>query len=264
LFDISPPVHPRQTNGATKPNSSAQIRINTDIVWYSGDKKMRIRFWILGMALVLFLAPLFTVADNDTSAVLPAGNVTATLTTPPSVSGNGNDYNSGVIELQTGWNLVGIPRRLAEDKNSASLFAHIESAGRSIWTFDPAGKGWKDLTAQDKLSPLDGYFIYSSKPDKVTLSYSVDPLQVPPVKDLQIGWNLVGFSGASDASARDSLLSIRKTWTQVIGWDPEKQRTEDSIINGGNDTHADSRMMVPMRAYWVYVDSPCSLASIGA
>jgi hypothetical protein len=226
---------------------------------------MRSTIWILGLVLVLSLATYTLAADNFTSAVLPTGNITTTLTEPPGVTGSGgNDYNSGVIELNTGWNLVGIPRRLGEEKNTASLFAHIDSAGRSIWTYDPAGKGWKDLIAADKLSPLDGYFIYSAKPDKITLSYSVDPLQVPPVKDLELGWNLVGFSGATNASARDSLLSIRKTWTQVIGWDPVQQKTEDSIINGGNDTHADSRMLIPMRAYWVYADSPCSLASIGA
>jgi len=226
---------------------------------------MRSTIWILGLVLVLSFATYITAADNFTSAALPAGNITTTLTEPPGVIGSGgNDYNSGVIGLNTGWNLVGIPRILAEDKNTASLFAHIDSAGRSIWTYDPAGNGWKDLTAGDKLSPLDGYFIYSANPDTITLSYSVDPLQVPPVKDLELGWNLVGFSGATNASARDSLLSIRKTWTQVIGWDPVQQKTEDSVINGGNDTHADSRMLIPMRAYWVYVDSPCSLASIGA
>jgi len=112
--------------------------------------------------------------------------------------------------------------------------------------------------------PLDGYFVYSAKPEKITLTYTVDPLQVPPVKELIAGWNLVGFSGATPASARDSLLSIRKSWTQVIGWDPSKQQTEQTIINGGNDTHVDSHMLTPMRAYWVYVDGPCSLASIGA
>ncbi len=226
---------------------------------------MRWILWILCLVLGVILGSTGVTADNYTTAAIPADNVTTTVMEQPSAVVPQNDsYNSGIVELKTGWNLVGIPRRLAEDMNTASLFSRIDSAGRSIWTYDPAGKGWKDLTAQDKLFPLDGYFIYSAKPDRVALSYSVDPLQVPPVKDLQTGWNLVGFSGASDASARDSFLSIRKTWTQVIGWDPVQQRTEDSIINGGNDTHADSRMLIPMRAYWVYADSPCSLASIGA
>jgi len=175
-----------------------------------------------------------------------------------------DSYNTGTIELTTGWNLVGIPRRLSEDTNKASVFAEIDSAGRSIWTYNADKGGWIDLTPDDTLMPLDGYFVYSTAPKQVKLSYSVDPLQVPPVKDLTTGWNLVGFSGATEASARDALLSIRKTWTQVIGWNPEKQQTEDTIINGGNGTYTDSTLLVPMRAYWVYTDSPCSLASIGA
>lgn len=227
--------------------------------------KMRCTFLVLGMVLVISLAVASAATDNYTTAALPVNNSSTTLMEPPIMASTGVDsYNSGVVELQPGWNLIGIPRRLAEDNNKASLFSHIDSAGRSIWTYDPSGKGWKDLISDDTLLPLDGYFIYSSKPDKVSLSYSVDPLQVPPVKDLQPGWNLVGFSGATEASARDSFLSIRKTWTQVIGWDPAQQRTEDSIINGGNSTHADSRMLTPMRAYWVFVDTPSSLASIGA
>lgn len=250
--------------GTTEPNSSAQIRFITDIVLFLGDDIMRYMIWVFGMVLILAFSITGVVADNYTTASMPGDNISAGPGLASGNSSGGDSYNSGVIELQKGWNLVGIPRRLAEDSNKASIFSHIDSAGRSIWTYDLAGKGWKDLTAADNLLPLDGYFIYSSKPDKIAVSYSVDPLQVPPVKDLQSGWNLVGFSGATEASARDSLLSIRKTWTQVIGWDPEQQRTEESIINGGNTTHADTRMLTPMRAYWVFVDSACSLASIGA
>lgn len=191
-------------------------------------------------------------------------SVSAENQTAPAVVETVDSYNTGVVDLQTGWNMVGIPRRLNEEKNKAAIFSGVESAGRSIWTYNPDKGGWKDLTAEDTLMPLDGYFIYSSKPDKITLTYTVDPLQVPPVKELVAGWNLVGFSGATAASARDALLSIRKSWTQVIGFDPAKQQMEQTIINGGNDTQADSRMLSPMRSYWVYVDTPCSLASIGA
>jgi hypothetical protein len=211
---------------------------------------MRRNIWIVCLAAIVCICFCIVSAEDDTAPASPD--------TPS------DSYNSGIIELQTGWNLVGIPRRLNEEKNKAIIFSGIESAGRSIWTYNPGDGGWKDLTAEDVLMPLDGYFIYSAKPEKIPLVYTVDPLQVPPVKDLLAGWNLVGFSGATPASARDALLSIRKTWTSVIGWDPSKQQTEQTIINGGNDTHADSQVLTPMRAYWVYVDEPCSLASIGA
>ncbi|HWQ67894.1 MAG TPA: hypothetical protein VN372_13630 [Methanospirillum sp.] len=175
-----------------------------------------------------------------------------------------DSYSSGILDLVTGWNFVGIPRRLGEGKNKATIFSAVESEGRSIWSYETEKGGWKELTADDILMPLDGYFVYSNKPVQIPLSYSIDPLQVPPVKDLAAGWNMVGFSGATPASARDSLLSIRKTWTQVIGWDPSGQKFDETIINGGNGTHADSAMLIPMRAYWVFASDPCSLASIGA
>lgn len=210
---------------------------------------MRWEIWVFGIVTLFILSIGGAYADGEPAAT---------------VSNETNSYNTGIIELQTGWNLVGIPRRLSEETNKASVFSGIDSAGRSIWTYNSDAGGWKDLTAEDTLMPLDGYFIYSAKPENISLSYSIDPLQVPPVKDLTAGWNLVGFSGADEASARDSLLSIRKTWTQVIGWDPAKQQTEESIINGGNGSYTDSSMLIPMRAYWVFTDSPCSLASIGA
>lgn len=215
---------------------------------------MREAFFLSGFILIVLLLGVdITVADTNSTPDSAA------------IDSSGTDgYNSGTINLQTGWNLIGIPRRLSDETNKASVFGSIDSAGRSIWTYNPADGGWKDLTAEDTLSPLEGYFIYSSKPDTVMLSYTNDPLQVPPVKDLETGWNLVGFSGAMEASARDSLLSIRKTWTQVIGWNPDDQKMDTVIINGGNDTYADTRLLLPMRAYWVYIETPSTLASIGA
>ena len=221
----------------------------------SGVGDMRWGILFIGAVFILILGTTGVMAENVTAV----SELSAGAAAPAEDS-----YNSGTVNLQTGWNLVGIPRRLSEENNKASLFGAIDSAGRSIWTYNPATGGWKDLTAEDVLMPLDGYFVYSSKPDKVSLSYTNDPLQVPPVKDLETGWNLVGFSGASEASARDSLLSIRKSWTQVIGWDSATQQVEGVIINGGNDTYADSRLLSPMHAYWVYMDTPSSLASIGA
>jgi hypothetical protein len=174
------------------------------------------------------------------------------------------DYNVGTIDLGTGWNFVSIPRRLAKELNTAAIFTGLDSAGHSIWTYNQKDGGWKDLTAEDRILPLEGYWVYSTGPFTVPLIFSDDPLQVPPVKDMIAGWNMFGFTGNTQASARDSLLSIRNTWTEVIGWDQASQRFETTIVNGGSNEQADSRILMPTRSYWVYVTESCTLASIGA
>ena len=175
-----------------------------------------------------------------------------------------NDYRSGSIDLVSGWNFVSVPRRLADEANKAVIFSGIDSAGHSIWTYNQKEGGWNDLTADDRIQPLEGYWVYSVSPVTVTLTFSDDPLQVPPVKEMLAGWNMFGFTGTSSASARDSLLSIRSSWTEVLGWDPAQQRFETAIINGGSDAHAESRLLQPTRSYWLYVSETCTLASIGA
>ena len=190
------------------------------------------------------------------------GEETIVLSGP--VDQGATDYLSGSVDLVVGWNYVSVPRRLANDANTAAIFTGLESAGHSIWTYNQKDGGWNDLTAEDKILPLEGYWVYSTTPFTVPLRFSDDPLQVPPVKDMIAGWNMFGFTGNTPASARDSLLSIRNTWTEVIGWDPAVQQFEVTIVNGGSNEQADSRMLEPTRSYWVYVTESCSLASIGA
>jgi hypothetical protein len=199
---------------------------------------------------------------------LVSGEESVTGEQTPVLSGPGDqevsDYLNGSINLVAGWNFVSVPRRLANDANTASIFTGLDSAGHSIWTYNQKDGGWNDLTADDKILPLEGYWVYSTTPFRVPLRFSDDPLQVPPVKDMTAGWNMFGFTGNTPASARDSLLSIRNTWTEVIGWDPAIQQFEITIVNGGSNEQADSRMLEPTRSYWVYVTESCSLASIGA
>jgi len=181
--------------------------------------------------------------------------------TMPEVTG---DLYSGSIDLTSGWNFVSVTRRLADSSNTATIFRGIDSAGHSIWTFNQNNGGWNDLTEDEKILPLEGYWVYTTSPVSVPLRFSDDPLQVPPVKDMISGWNMFGFTGSTPASARDSLLSIRNFWTEVIGFDPAMQQFEVTIINGGSNEQVDSRMLLPNHAYWVYVTESCSLASIGA
>ena len=175
-----------------------------------------------------------------------------------------DDYLHGNITLKEGWNFISVPRRLADSANKANLFSGINSSGHSIWTYNQKDGGWNDISAEDKILPMEGYWVYSINPVSLPLQFSDDPLQVPPVKDLGAGWNMFGFTGNTPASARDSLLSIRSLWTEVIGWNEGKQQFETTIVNGGSNDMADSRLLLPSHAYWLFVNESCSLASIGA
>ncbi len=213
---------------------------------------------LLSIICIIFSLSVFSVSGE----VMETGEEITVFTEP--VSQEVTDYLIGTIELDSGWNFVSIPRRLAKEVNTASIFNGLDSAGHSIWTYNQKDGGWNDLTAEDRILPLEGYWVYSTGSFTVPLSFSDDPLQVPPVKDMIAGWNMFGFTGNIPASARDSLLSIRNTWTEVIGWDRTNQRFETTIVNGGSNEMADSRMLEPTRSYWVYVTESCSLASIGA
>jgi hypothetical protein len=65
-----------------------------------------------------------------------------------------SDYLNGAIDLVSGWNFVSVPRRLAQGANTASIFTGIDSAGHSIWTYNQAEGGWKDLTSMKRYSPM--------------------------------------------------------------------------------------------------------------
>ncbi len=217
------------------------------------------KIWLLWFGCILLCLCTGLVYGEENAS---AGEIT-TLAEPPALNVD-TDYLSGSIDLVQGWNFMSVPRRLADDSNTAAIFTGLESAGHSIWTYNKKEGGWNDLTAEDKILPLEGYWVYSSSPSTVKLQFSDDPLQVPPVKDMTAGWNMFGFTGNTPASARDSLLSIRNAWTEVIGWDPAVQQFETTIVNGGSNEQADSRMLLPTHSYWVYVTESCSLASIGA
>lgn len=187
------------------------------------------------------------------------GNETlVTAPSPPS-----NDAGSG-ITLHEGWNLVSTPRTLDKNANTAKIFSDVGAQGHSIWTYDSEKGGWIDLTQDDIIKPLHGFWIYSVQRQWVPLTYNSDPLVVPPSRKLVSGWNLVGLSGVHDATARDAFLSVRKLWTNIIGWDEEKQGYESSILNGGDEGSNEMTTLKTGNAYWVFMTESGTMAALDA
>ena len=168
------------------------------------------------------------------------------------------------IMLYEGWNLVATPRTLAKTAHSAKIFSDVDAQAHSIWTYDSEKGGWIDLGQDDVIRPLYGYWIYTTQNQWIPLTYNTDPLMVPPSRTLVEGWNLVGLSGVRDATARDAFLSVRKAWTNIIGWSEENQSYEATILNGGDEGSNEMTTLSTGNAYWVFLTEPGIMAALDA
>ncbi len=174
----------------------------------------------------------------------------------------GNYVGEGnVIPLSQGWNFISVPRTLASGLDTAAVFSGVSMVGRPMYSYD-AVAGWKTLRADDPLSPLMAYWVYSETPCTVPLTFDPDPVSTPPERTLAQGWNAVGFTGFSPTSARNAFLSIVDEWSCAIGFGAGEQRYEVSFINGAQGAHGDGRDLEPMQGYWVFMRSAGRLCAI--
>jgi hypothetical protein len=203
---------------------------------------------------------------NDYTGKTVAATTTVTIaepTTPtpiptiPSIS-----YD---LHLYPGWNFISTPRTLVNGENTAlQVFQSVNTAAHSVFTYDASSNAWKSYTGSDIVKPLDGIWIYSTDNIILALKLNPDPLQTPPVKALSPGWNAIGFSDISPATARDTLSSIQDSWSILIGYDASSGKYDTSIIKDGSGTHSDTQNMNPTKGYWIYLNRAGDLAAIGA
>ncbi len=169
------------------------------------------------------------------------------------------------LTLHPGWNFISVPRLLAAGNDTAAIFAGVRTDNRSIFRYDTAAGDWVALDKDDRIAPLEGFWIYSVGPTTVPLNFSTALPVSPAERALVTGWNAIGTtSGAVPPTARDALLSVSGQWTTLIGFDARTQAFETGIVNGGKDAYADSRQVYPGRGYWLSMTGPGTLYAIGA
>jgi len=169
------------------------------------------------------------------------------------------------LTLQPGWNFISMPKKLAGDNCTASeVFAGVETGAHSIFHY--TSSGWEAMSDNTTVSPLEGIWIYSTGTKDLRPLFDPNPRQVPPAKQLSAGWNAIGFSDFTPASANSALTSVESKWATLIGYDSENQTYESSIIN--NDTtsgpHDESGLMYLWKGYWLYMTSAGELAGISS
>jgi hypothetical protein len=169
------------------------------------------------------------------------------------------------LNLLHGWNFISTPKKLSNGNNTAAIFSSIDTAGHSIYLYNASDRVWYPLTLTDKVQPLDGIWIYANKTEKVNLSFDTNPMQTPSTKSLSAGWNAIGFTDTTSISASTTLNSVKARWSTLIGFNPQQQRYESSIVNGATDSvHGDHLNMYPGKGYWLFMTEAGELAAIGA
>lgn len=161
------------------------------------------------------------------------------------VTGSGQ----GKIPLSSGWNLVSVPAVLSAGSDNAAIFRHVDAAGHSILRYDPVA-GWTPLTLSSPVTPLNAYWVYSTRPDAVPLVYDLG--QVPLPRSLPAGWSMAGTVGLTPRDAGSALSSVRDQWSYCLGYDADRQQYREMIIRGSND----DTPLSPYSGFWIYLSDP--------
>jgi FtsP/CotA-like multicopper oxidase with cupredoxin domain len=236
---------------ATGPQTGA----TTYYVDGSVDPNTTYHYQVLASNWVGDITPYAWTAGYPTMIVNSTASNAATVSLSPGAASS--------LALAPGWNFIATPKRLSTGNNTAMIFAGVNTAGHSIWRYDAATSSWHAMIASDNVNPLEGYWIYSAAATTIPLNFDTNPILPPPTKALPAGWNAIGFSDVTSATTHETLISVNSQWSIQIGYDATTQAFETSVINGGTGAHADTRLMLPMKGYWLFMNQPGTLASIG-
>jgi len=168
-----------------------------------------------------------------------------------------------IITLCPGWNFVSTPMTLIDGQNTFSIFRNVDTADHSALLYNGTRK-WEAMGADDLFSPLDGIWIYANGTYEIPLTFAADEPETPPSKDLDGGWNAIGFTDTVSEPATNTLRSVEKDWTTLIGFNGETQEFDISVIRGAEGRHSEMREMSPMQGYWLFMNDANTLCAIGA
>ncbi len=170
---------------------------------------------------------------------------------------------NAAITLHPGWNFVSTPKTLDAGADSIALFDGVDTDGHSVLLYNGT-RGWEAMSSQESFQPLDGVWIFANGTYTIPLSFAADTHDTPPTKDLDRGWNAIGFTDTVPEPAVTTLRSVEDTWATLFGFNAEAQAYDVSIIRGATGRHGDDRTMNPFHGYWIYMNNPDTLCVIGA
>ncbi|HWQ65992.1 MAG TPA: lectin like domain-containing protein [Methanospirillum sp.] len=184
---------------------------------------------------------------SDSNTKSRAGYITAT--------GAGSAFS---LQLKKGWNFVSPPMPLRTGAETAAIFAGVDSAGHSIFTY--SGTSWELVKKDTRIDPLVGYWIYAASPIAIPLFFEQET--VVPERTVYAGWNCIGTPGKYQIRASEAMKSLEDRWVYLFGFDAALQRYQDVIIRGGTGQSTDTRDMKPGQGFWLFMRGEGTLRGV--
>ncbi|MBU1032219.1 hypothetical protein KKE03_04865 [Patescibacteria group bacterium] len=210
-------------------------------------------------------APTVTVTQAPTVTAAPTVTVTQapTVTAVPTVAPVESEPLR--IDLKTGWNLISIPRPLANP--SVSAFTGLEIADR-IYYWNTSTKGWDYAVKSgvswsgtvNNLEPGKGYWVRATQAGQwmVMLRKPDSNNTTVPKYSLSPGWNMVGYTNYKNneqSLLKDYMVGIGAgNWTKAYRFNTNTQVYDIPFASNSADNQGFA-LMEAGRGYWVEKDT---------
>lgn len=178
------------------------------------------------------------------------------------VRSGGNALTAIDLPLNSGWNFITLPAFPASGKQSQDLFRTVNTDGHTIWVYDGQKQDWRAIEKESDLYPLEGLLLYSDRETSIPLVFNSSSALY--YRELNAGWNLIGAPGLVPISAREGLTTISDAWVSLLPFNSSIQGYDPAVIQGAEGVHADSRLLAPFSAFWVYMNGPGTYSPLGA
>lgn len=166
---------------------------------------------------------------------------------------------SQTIELNPGWNLISLSVDPV-DANVANVFSPLGAAFESVWQYNAVAQSWQTyqpvpIAGVDSFSTIatgQGYWVKVTSHSTLVIAGN----DVPAGGQIELypGWNLVGFTAATEIHYNDVLNNV--PYTQLWTYDSLAGLAGEFIgieIAAGSGTvlREEFKLIQPGRAYWV-------------
>ena len=160
-----------------------------------------------------------------------------------------------LLSLNTGWNLISIPKRIENDKSSTTLFPSL-----AVFGYNVTNNEWYGEPDVIQIMPGIGYWIDSDKKTQVSMDFE-DCVGVNCIPsdtiNLAPGWNLIGHMCNKEQNIAD-IPSFRVESTNqlfVLNYNGDEfgicsLQSNDWVCDG----NFGDAVLEPGKGYWVFSD----------